>query len=45
MPGPLSAPNGESRLTTDADLRRDLEAKKKLDTGKTAKKHSKQNKK
>lgn len=39
MPGPMSAPNGDSRLVTmTANERALLLAKKKLSTGKTTKK-------
>lgn len=42
MPGPLSAPNGERRLTLmKGEKRAQLAASKMLDTGKTAQKKEK----
>lgn len=35
MPGPMSAPNGDVRLTINGELRRDEQDKGKLRTGKT----------
>jgi len=35
MPGPMSAPNGNKKLVTDAKLRESLRAKSQLKTGKT----------
>ncbi len=35
MPGPMSAPNGDKKLVTNAKLRETLRAKGKLKTGKT----------
>ena len=37
MPGPMSAPNGDRTLVTDAKKRDTLRDKGKLRTGKTAK--------
>lgn len=39
MPGPMSAPNGDRKLTTDAKYREVLRNSGKLNTGKTAKKN------
>jgi hypothetical protein len=36
MPGPMSAPNGDRRLVTDVERRRELAKKNQLQTGKTA---------
>ncbi len=38
MGGPMSAPNGDKKLVTDAKLRETLRAKGTLRTGKTASK-------
>lgn len=43
MPGPLSAPNGDRKLTLmKGEKRAQLAASKMLDTGKTRKKREKQ---
>jgi len=41
MPGPMSAPNGDKTLVTDAKKRKLLRSQGKLNTGKTAKKQGK----
>lgn len=38
MPGPMSAPNGDKALVTDAKRRESLRSSGKLRTGKTEKK-------
>lgn len=41
MPGPMSAPNGDKTLVTEAKKRELLRSQGKLNTGKTAKKNNK----